>query len=325
MTESSTNDIRNKVLCTQPHSNSRSTKEKKEKNKASSQKRKLRKLLGNSKDVQTKKHSIYLKISIKTANLLIFALCINAIAFIQYLALLPSWVSLIVVLSNYVAMYLSFAFVSRHYRCLFSPFKNICYSGCNKLCFYCCCIDKISDDLELQVTMSNPYRGQKSKNHLDLPNLNYQPSNTATFQTKSSFDIPSNRKLSIGAAVTMSNSFASNMSYISSSFSPQRKFSGSVNENEHEHEQTKSGDVELPPDMLKCHSNSDPEDDENEDEEMDMEGIVIVNSMSRQCSKEEDDEEEEDEEQNHEINVKIRVNTMTMDMDDDDEEKEEEP
>lgn len=289
-------------------------KEKKEKCKASAQKNKLRKLLGNSKDVQTKKHSIYLKISIKTANLLIFALCTNFIAFIQYLAILPSWFSIIVVLCNYVAMYLSFAFVSRHYRCLFSPFKNICYAGCNKLCFYCCCIDKISDDLELQVTMSNPYRPKKSGNHLDLPNLHYQPSNTATLQTKSSFDIPSNHKLSIGAAATMSNSFASNMSYMSSSFSPRRKFSASVlteNENENENER------ELP-DMLKCNSNSDAED-----EEMDMTGIVIVNSMSRQCSKDEGMEETIEQEIER-IGPKIRVDTMTIEMDQDEDESEEE-
>ena len=140
---------------------------------------------------------------------------------------MPSWVFIFVILSDYVAMYLSFAFVSKQYRCLFAPFKNICYSACNELCFYCCCINQVSEDLELEGTnkKSNPGSDHNKESHLDLP------------YDRTSNPMPCAYKLS-------SNSLMSDMSYMSSSL---RKYSVP------EHQQRKI------PDMLKCHSSSDAE------------------------------------------------------------------
>ena len=226
MTEPSGNDIRNTVLYMQ---NSKDKDKNHEKKKSeSNQKKKLGKILGNSRDSQTKRHSIYLKVSIKTANLLIFALCTNFIAFLRYLGFMPAWVFMFVIFCNYLAMYLSFAFVSKQYRCLFSPFRNICYSACNELCFYCCCIDKISQDLQLQEIMSkpNPDSDSKKGNRLELPcnqTSNPNPGHSLTLHTKSSIDIEPTHKLS-------SNSLVSDMSYMSSSM---RKYSVA------EHDETK--------------------------------------------------------------------------------------
>ena len=230
---------------------------------------KVRKLMTNSHDHQAKKHSIYLKISIKTVNLLIFALCTNFIAFIRYVARLPSWFFLFIILCDYVAMYLSFAFVSHRYRCLFSPFKNICYSLCSEVMYSLCGLNKIHTDLKLKVTVSN---------NSNLPNQ-LRPQfkgmiSSNTINTKTSFEIPN--KLSIDAVTTMSNSILSNTSNIS--------------HGEH------NGTIELP-DMIKCDSNSDAEP-----EEMDMDGIVIVCRMETidgadQIQQESNDEMDDDDQE----------------------------
>ena len=92
-----------------------------------------------SQDKTVSESSYFLKISIKTANLLIIAICTNYLIFIKFALGLPDWIYLIDVYSNYLSMYLSFGFASKYYDFIFTPCNDLCYSCCAKLC-YCCCV-----------------------------------------------------------------------------------------------------------------------------------------------------------------------------------------
>ena len=129
----------------------------------------------------------FLKVSIRTANLLIFAICTNYLILIKYAIQSTSdWMVLVDVFSNYISMYLSFGFASKYYDCIFSPCHDLCYACCVRLC-YCCCLPKFNlDDNEMADVMEE--RGSeisvselaKASNHSSVATKVRANSTTAT-------------------------------------------------------------------------------------------------------------------------------------------------
>ena len=81
----------------------------------------------------------FLEISIKTTNLIIFALCTNILLIVILILKLPTYLFLIDVISDCISIYLSYSWASKYYQFLFKPCDYVCYSKlCNLLCHHCC-------------------------------------------------------------------------------------------------------------------------------------------------------------------------------------------
>ena len=97
----------------------------------------------------------FLKVAIKTSNLLILAICTNYLVFIKYIFGLSDWIWLLDAFSNYLSMYLSFGFAEKYYNCIFAPCNDVCFSCCSRLC-YCCCLSKeIKQEINIQRLQPN--------------------------------------------------------------------------------------------------------------------------------------------------------------------------
>lgn len=84
-----------------------------------------------------------MEISIKTTNLIIFALFTNILLIVVAILKLPSYLFLLDISSDCISIYLSYSWSSKYYQFLFKPCNYTCYTKlCNNVCYHCCMTSK---------------------------------------------------------------------------------------------------------------------------------------------------------------------------------------
>ena len=122
---------------------------------------------------------------------MILSVITNYIAFIKFSVKLPNWLFLFDIMSNFLSIYLSFAFAAKYYNWIFSSChkQSSLYGCCAKLCYSCCSSNKKIKD-EISLTINNvTTRKTPIQNSIEMGVIQ-RKSNIPT-QSRSGITVPS--------------------------------------------------------------------------------------------------------------------------------------